>query len=374
MSAVIFTHTRYQAEQLFPFSLTTSVEDIPSGMLTNRRRWELIAGRKLQAVGGGQWIIPANLLPSMELIGLMQQLNNGAFLQLGENGAVIGLSHSGADFSGAPVAVLPEDALKWIEFGWNIFEYNQYLLHFDFALLTEGRGSAPIAAGNYAAAPENIFIEEGASLHCCILNAAEGPIYISKGALIMEGTCIRGPVFIGPQAVVKMGAKLYGGTTVGACCTVGSEIKNSVLFPFSNKAHDGYLGDSVIGHWCNLGAGTSNSNLKNTAGNIKVILPSGTHKAGMKCGVLMGDYSKTAINTSINSGTVIGVCSNVFGTGLTPKLIPSFSWGFNAETIYEADQALEHVERWMQTKKQQLTSETKQLITNIYNQTKTKRS
>lgn len=357
MSPVIFTHNHYQAEQLFPFSLTTSVEAISSGMLTNRRRWELLVQHELPPATGAGWIIPANLLPSEEMVRWLRNLKNGSFLQLGDTGAVIGLSAGGSSFSGEPVAVLPDNAFRMIEFGWHIFEYNQYLLHFDFALLTKGRVSAPAGAGNYVAAPGNIFIEEGATVRFCSLNAEEGPIYISKEALVMEGTCIRGPVFIGANAVVKMGAKLYGGTTIGSHCTVGSEIKNSVLFPFSNKAHDGYLGDSVIGRWCNLGAGTSNSNLKNTAGNIKVTLPGGSYKTGIKCGVLMGDYSKTAINTSINSGTVIGVCSNVFGAGLTPKLIPSFSWGYSTQTIYEVEQALEHIERWMQTKKQQISNE-----------------
>ncbi|ANH80751.1 sugar-1-phosphate guanyl transferase [Niabella ginsenosidivorans] len=375
MSPVTFTHNHYKEEQLFPFCLTTRVEDIPSGMLSNRKRWELIVEQELPSGSGGEWVVPANLLPSEELIALLKNFKEGDFLELDREGgaAIIGLGKSHKAFSGKPVEVLTGNALRWLEFGWNIFEHNAYLLHFDFRLLTQGRNSVPVPDGNRFTG-NAVFIEEGASVRFAVINAEEGPVYIAKNALIMEGTCIRGPVFIGENAVVKMGTRIYGGTTVGYCCTVGGEIKNTVFFPFSNKAHDGYIGDAVIGRWCNLGGGTSNSNLKNTAGNISVILPSGVYKAGMKCGVLMGDYTRTAINTSINSGTVIGVCANVFGKGLTPKWIPSFSWGYNDAVLYEAEKILEHLERWMQTKKQTMTTREKEQITHIYYQTKTKKS
>ncbi len=319
------------------------------------------------------WFIPANLLPSRQLIERLRCFSKGDFIILA-NGQPIGYGESEAGFSGALVAGLPADAVDFIEYSWQLFERNAGLLHFDFSLLTDQELSAPLDAGNRLAGEENIFVEAGADVRFSMINATEGPVYISKNALVMEGTCIRGPVFIGEHAVVKMGTRIYGGTTIGAFCTVGGEIKNSVLFPFSNKAHDGYLGDSVIGKWCNLGAGTSNSNLKNTAGNIRVTLPSGTYNAGIKCGVLMGDYSKAAINTSFNSGTVTGVCANIFGKGLTPKWIPSFSWGDDAATIYDLSKALEHLERWMQTKKQSMTEAEKELITHIYNQTKTEKS
>ncbi|WP_300599648.1 putative sugar nucleotidyl transferase [Niabella sp.] len=373
MSAVIFTHTQYQAEPLFPFSLTTAVEAIPGGMMTNRRRWERIVENDLKNGTDARWFIPASLLPSQQLVDQLRAFSPGDFLQF-ESGAIIGYGASEADFSGSPVELLPQTPVDFIRYGWDIFEQNARLLHFDFTLLSQGREPAPLAAGNQVTNGAQVFIEPGADVRFSFINAEEGPVYISKNALIMEGTCIRGPVFIGEGAVVKMGTRIYGGTTIGAFCTVGGEIKNSVLFPFSNKAHDGYLGDSVIGRWCNLGAGTSNSNLKNTAGNIRITLPSGRYQAGMKCGVLMGDYSKAAINTSFNSGTVTGICANIFGKGLSPKWIPSFSWGYNDDTLYELPQALIHLERWMQTKKQILTTAEKEHITHIYNQTKTKKS
>jgi hypothetical protein len=163
-----------------------------------------------------------------------------------------------------------------------------------------------------------------------------------------------------------MGAKIYGATTIGPNCTVGGEIKNSILFGFSNKAHDGYLGDAIIGEWCNLGAGTTNSNLKNNASDIKVYTPSGQISVGLKCGVMMGDYSRTAINSSINTGTVIGVCCNVFGNGLTPKYVPSFSWGSDGIQRYEFKKALADIENWKGLKDQSLSIDETSILNHIF--------
>jgi len=177
---------------------------------------------------------------------------------------------------------------------------------------------------------------------------------------------IRGPVAIGEGAVVKMGTKIYDGTTVGPNCVVGGEIKNSILFANSNKAHDGYLGNAVIGEWCNIGAGTSNSNLKNNASTVMSWTPAGPVEVGLKCGVLMGDYTTTAINTSINTGTVIGVCCNIFGNGLTPKYIPCFSWGSDGVERYEFDKALQSIQNWKQLKGQSITENEKIILKHIF--------
>jgi UDP-N-acetylglucosamine diphosphorylase / glucose-1-phosphate thymidylyltransferase / UDP-N-acetylgalactosamine diphosphorylase / glucosamine-1-phosphate N-acetyltransferase / galactosamine-1-phosphate N-acetyltransferase len=163
-----------------------------------------------------------------------------------------------------------------------------------------------------------------------------------------------------------MGTKLYGGTTIGPYCIAGGEIKNSVLFGFSNKAHDGYLGDSVIGEWCNIGAGTSNSNLKNNASAVVIWTPHGPREVGQKCGVLMGDYSRTAINTSINTGTVIGVCSNVFGSGLTPKYIASFSWGNDSLERYQFEKAIADVGNWKMFKGHSISDNEKKILKHIF--------
>jgi UDP-N-acetylglucosamine diphosphorylase/glucosamine-1-phosphate N-acetyltransferase len=222
--------------------------------------------------------------------------------------------------------------------------------------LTRGRQSAPIPPSVQVISPQSIFIEEGASISHSILNASTGPIYIGRNSNIMEGCLIRGPFALCESAVVKMGTKIYGATTIGPCSTAGGEIKNSVLFGYSNKGHDGYLGDSVIGEWCNLGAGTSNSNLKNNAGEVKVWNAGQFISAGLKCGLLMGDYSRAAINTSFNTGTVVGVCCNVYGEGLMPKYIPDFSWGVhNKGPKYAFEKALRDIENWKKLKNQSLT-------------------
>ena len=241
---------------------------------------------------------------------------------------------------------------------WHIFQFNAEALVDDYTLLTSGAVSQPIPPTVQAIAPENIFIEEGAVLQHCILNASTGPIYIGARAEIMEGSLIRGPFALCEGATVKMGTKIYGATTVGPYSVVGGEIKNSVIFGYSNKGHDGCLGDAVIGEWCNLGAGTSNSNLKNNAAEVRV-WDEPTRQfisAGTKCGLLMGDYSRSAINTSFNTGTVTGVCCNIFGEGLTPKCIPSFSWGYGPSPKYELEKALRDIEGWKRLKGQTLTN------------------
>jgi len=251
---------------------------------------------------------------------------------------------------------------------WHIFQLNAEALVDDYALLTSGRNSQPIPPSVQAIAPENIFIEEGAVLQYCVLNASAGPIYIGKGAEVMEGSLIRGPFALCEGATVKLGTKIYGATTIGPYSIAGGEIKNSVIFGYSNKGHDGYLGDAVIGEWCNLGAGTSNSNLKNNAREVQ-IWDIGSKRfvaAGTKCGLLMGDYSRSAINTSFNTGTVVGVCCNVFGEGLTPKYIPSFSWGFDNKQKYQLDKALRDIASWKRFKGRELTGAEVQNIQSIF--------
>ena len=211
----------------------------------------------------------------------------------------------------------------------------------------------------------NIFVEEGAILENCILNANEGPIYIAKNSKIMDGAILRGPIFIDEGSIVKMGATIYGGTSIGKKCVVGGEIKNSIINNFSNKAHHGYLGDSIIGKWCNLGAGTSTSNVKNNGSDVMLQLANAELNAGNKFGLLMGDYSRSAINTSFNTGTVVGTCCNIFTEGLTPKYIPNFSWGCKGER-YELPKAFTDIENWKIMKGETLSKEERELLKNLY--------
>ena len=201
--------------------------------------------------------------------------------------------------------------------------------------MTKGRISQTIPSFVTAISPENIFIEEGAILNPCILNASKGPIYIAENAEVMEGCMLRGPIALGKNAVLKMGAKVYGATTIGEGCKVGGEVSNVVFFANSNKGHDGFLGNAVIGEWCNLGADTNCSNLKNNYDTVKVWSEHENKlvSTGLQfCGLMMGDHSKSGINTMFNTGTVVGVSSNIFGSSFPDKFVPSFSWGAAEET------------------------------------------
>ncbi|MEQ1555128.1 MAG: glucose-1-phosphate thymidylyltransferase, partial [Ferruginibacter sp.] len=212
---------------------------------------------------------------------------------------------------------------------------------------------------------QDVFVESGAKINNCILNASTGPIFIDANTEIMEGSMIRGPFYLGKNSVVKMGTKIYGATTIGPNCVVGGEIKNSILFGNSNKAHDGYLGDSVIGEWCNIGAGTSNSNVKNTGGDVAYNLPKNEFKinAGNKAGLLMGDYSRAAINTSFNTGTIVGVCCNIFGNEMPKRLVKNFTWGTEK---YLFEKVICDINNWKKMKEQSITLDETELLNRLW--------
>lgn len=389
MNKILFTEEYCQPENLYPFTLTRQIQDIRLGILTIREKWELALGlpsfdryeddykdldraitAEKAACDGTCYMIHGNVLPSAALVRAVRKLKNGEFISLnGTTGIVFCFSQKeiGEQYQiRVTEPVIFKGEVSMIEMPWHIFQKNDHAIREDFVNITTGRKSQLISPTNRVSRPENIFLEAGARVEHSILNASDGPIYIGKNAEVMEGAIIRGPFAMGEQSVVKMGAKIYGGTTLGPHCVAGGEIKNSVIFGFSNKAHDGYLGDSVIGEWCNLGAGTSNSNLKNNASHVRVWTPRGEMDAGLKCGVIMGDYTRTAINTSLNTGTVIGACCNVFGHGLTPKYIPSFSWGSEGVDRYRFEKALQEIEGWKKLKSQSITDSEKSILTYIF--------
>ncbi len=389
MKKIVFTEEFCSPENLFPFTLTRQIQDIRVGILTIREKWEHYLGFPSFDKNEGDYkdqdraitidesigddiiyLIHGNILPTPSLVKQVLKLKPGQFLSLAEKESIVYCISknevAGPDNIRVSRAVDVKEEIREIKFPWDIFQKNHWAIEKDFELLTKGRKSARISSTNKLKKPGNIFIEKGAQVEHCFLNATDGPIYIGKNALVMEGSMLRGPLSIGEGAVVKMGARIYGATTIGPYCTVGGEIKNAVFFSYSNKAHDGYVGDAVIGEWCNLGAGTSNSNMKNNASVVQIWTPHGTVSAGMKCGLFMGDYSKTAINTSINTGTVIGVCANVFGQGLTPKYIPSFSWGSEGVERYEFDKALSDIQNWKALKDGSLFENEKKLLKHIF--------
>jgi UDP-N-acetylglucosamine diphosphorylase/glucosamine-1-phosphate N-acetyltransferase len=370
MNKIIFTEEFCQPENLHPFTLTRQIQDIRVGILTIREKWEKMLDlpsydkkeddykdldRSINisdAVndGGICFMIHGNLLPTPKLVRAINKLENGEFLSVnGNEGIVFRFTKNEIQekhkIKIKKAITIREETIS-IQYPWHIFQLNDWAIRQDFDLLTKKRKSQPVSKTNKIIKPSSIFIEKNVKLEHCILNASAGPIYIGKNAEVMEGSIIRGPAAICEGSLLKLGAKVYGATTLGPYSTGGGEIKNSVLFGYSNKAHDGYLGDSVIGEWCNFGAGTSNSNMKNNAGEVRLWTPNGRIDAGKKCGVMMGDYSRTAVNTAINTGTVIGVCCNVFGNGLTPKYIPSFSWGSEGVNRYGFEKALEDIEAW----------------------------
>lgn len=323
---------------LFPFTHTRHVAEIRVGILTIKEKWQKLGFTvHLQNTDlpAGSLTVAANIIPFKK--------NYKQVLEPGLSDACI-LKHP-----------------------WQIFQFNDLALREDFELLTAGRITAPVSSSNQTIGTNDIFLEEGAIVEHCIINASTGPVYIGKNALVMEGSMIRGPFAICENAVLKMGSRVYGATTLGPNCVGGGEIKNSVFFANSNKAHDGYLGDSVIGEWCNLGAGTSNSNVKNTGGDVKYITGKNMQgiSAGNKAGLLMGDYSRAAINTSFNTGTVAGVCCNIFGKDVPDRYIENFSWG---KERYIFDKALNDIGNWKKMKGQQLTAQETALLTKLYHE------
>lgn len=376
MEKIVFTEEFCNPRQLFPFTLTRAVADLRVGALTIREKWERLLGfpsfnkeegghprsNTLQIDAGiGKdiiYLIQSNILPSQALVKQVQGLRPGEYLSLpDQDNFILCISRKqviDANRVKMERAVPVTADFRQIRLPWDIIRQNAWAIDQDFSLLTAKRKSqgAPRTTGMINAA--RIFIEKGARVEHCILNATEGPIYIGNGANVMEGSLLRGPIAIGEGATVKMGTRIYGATTIGPGCTVGGELKNCVLFAYSNKAHDGYLGDSVLGEWCNLGAGTSNSNVKNNASEVRVYTPEGVLGAGNKCGMFMGDYSRTAINTSINTGTVIGASCNIFGAGIPPKYVPSFAWGLEGGQRYDLEKALEHIANWKKMKGQEL--------------------
>lgn len=364
---IAFSDKYVDTARLYPFTLTRKAEDIRVGIFTIKEKWEKLLGAQIMqysAMAANGLIIASNVLPTKELLAKAKKLKAGQAI-CDEEGNI--LVYHALQTSGKFTDIITIDACMRIAFPWHIFQLNARAIALDFELIKKGRKRMLVDDSVHISNKKNVFIEKGAIVKHTIINADEGPVFIEKGALVMEGCLLRGPLYIGTGAVVKMGTRIYGATTIGPGCTVGGEIKNSVLFAFSNKAHDGYLGDAVIGEWCNIGGGTSNSNLKNTAGDITVHLQGKKFIAGKKCGVLMGDFSRTAINTSINSGTVVGVSANVFGCGLTPKYIPSFSWGFDSAVKYELNKALKDAGEWKKFKKSVLTESEIKNLTNIYN-------
>jgi len=364
--------------QLYPFTHTRAVSAIRSGIFTPQERWERITGDKvliqtsksIQPLYGIPDITSNTLWIDSALVINASIIEQITTLQAGQciydtTGFIAGVGTTNDINDYASPTKLEEQ--QRFHYASDLIAFNDAQLRFDYDLLTSGKTSEPIPDSCSATNKDQIFIEKNATLLNCHLNASTGPIYIASGAEIQEGSSIRGPFVLLKDACVKMNTVVYGATTIGPKCIIGGEVKNSILFGYSNKAHHGYLGDSVIGEWCNLGAGTSNSNVKNTAGKISVWDESANANryVGNKMGVCMGDYVKTAINTSITTGATIGVGANVFCAGLTPNVVPHFSWGID-NTTYQIDKLIEDTANWKAFKNEPFTYIEKQLISSTF--------
>jgi UDP-N-acetylglucosamine diphosphorylase/glucosamine-1-phosphate N-acetyltransferase len=344
---------------LLPFTFTRPVADILIGIMTIRQKWEMHLGsttttlteeylsEKFPMVELEENVmINASFLPNAILAEMVSDLKTNQAIFKGDE--VIAFytdeNQEEVDFDSYEIIEFDGHCLT-VEHTWDIFSKNGDAIREDFEFLTEDRKSQPIPKSVNVIAPENIFIEEGAKLEFVTLNASLGPIYIGKNSEIMEGSVIRGPFALCENAQVKMQAKVYGATTVGPYSRIGGEVKNSVLFAYSNKGHDGFLGDSVLGEWCNIGADSNNSNLKNNYEEVKIwsYETEGFAKTGLQfCGLMMGDHSKCGINTMFNTGTVVGVSANIFGSGFPRNFVPSFSWGgASGFTTYVTKKAFE---------------------------------
>ena len=351
---------------LLPFTYTRPVAEIRIGILTLREKWEKHLGLTTTTITEEYLeekypmveleeniMINASFIPTVALVAQVKKLKANEAIFKGDDVIAFFTTDSQEEINFEAYQQYDfDDELLQVKNTWDIFSLNDRAIQQDFDLITEDRTSQPIPEGVQAINPENIFIEEGAKLTFATLNATDGPIYIGENAEIMEGVVVRGALAMCENSVLKLGAKVYGATTIGPFCKVGGEVNNSVLFGYSSKGHDGFLGNSVIGEWCNLGADTNNSNLKNNYAAVKLwdYNTGRFAKTGLQfCGLMMGDHSKCGINTMFNTGTVIGVSVNIFGSGFPRNFVPSFSWGgASGFTEYKTNKVFEVAEVVMQ--------------------------
>ena len=386
MNYILFDGTVRDA--LLPFTFTRPVADIRIGILTIREKWEKYLGTTTTTITedylsvkypmvemGKNVLINSSFLPNKELVGLVEELKENEAVFYGEEVVAFFTTDSQeeVDLSTYKQIEFKEEVLR-VENTWDIFSKNEAAILEDFNFLTEGRESQPISKTNNLICPENIFLEEGAQVEYSILNATDGPIYIGKNAEIWEGSLVRGSLALCNNATIKMGGKIYGATTIGPFSKVCGEVSNSVIFGYSSKGHEGYLGNAVLGEWCNIGADSNNSNLKNNYAKVRLwnYASESFEQTGLQfCGLMMGDHSKTAINTMFNTGTVIGVNCNIYVPGFPRNFIPSFSWGgASGFTSYQPKRAFEVAKVMMARRGVEFNDVEADILTTVYELTK----
>ncbi|MDO6854919.1 GlmU family protein [Cellulophaga lytica] len=373
---------------LLPFTYTRPVAEIRIGILTIREKWEKFLGSTTSTITEDYLsdkfpmveleenvMINSSYLPNPSLVALIENLKENQVIYHKDNIVAFFAKEAQeeVDFNSYEEIFFEEDVLT-VEKTWDIFSKNEAALQVDFDLVTAGRKSAAISKTNTLINPDNIFIEEGAKVEYCMLNATKGPIYVGKDAEIWEGAMVRGPLALCNNAVIKMGAKIYGATTIGPYGKVCGEVSNSVIFGYSSKGHEGYLGNSVLGEWCNIGADSNNSNLKNNYAKVRLwnYDSESFEQTGLQfCGLMMGDHSKSAINTMFNTGTVVGVNVNIYVPGFPRNFVPSFSWGgASGFTTYGTKKAFETAKIMMARRNVEFTAEDEAILTHVFEETK----
>lgn len=373
---------------LLPFTYTRPVADIRIGILTIREKWEKYLGLTTTTVTEEYLeekypmvemeknvLLNASFLPTKPLVEMVKNLQANQAIFKGED--VIAFyttdNQDEVDFSSYDQIEFEDDIIQ-VKNTWDIFSLNDKAIRADFELITEGRKSQPIPETVNCVNRNDIFVEKGVKLTFATLNASTGPIYIGENAEIMEGVVVRGALAMCEHSVLKLGAKIYGATTLGPYSKVGGEVNNSVLFGYSNKGHDGFLGNSVLGEWCNIGADSNNSNLKNNYAEVKLWnYETGRFaKTGLQfCGLMMGDHSKCGINTMFNTGTVVGVSANIFGSGFPRNFVPSFSWGgASGFTEYKTNKVFEVADVVMKRRGIEFDEREKQILEHVFEETK----
>lgn len=385
---------------LLPLTATRPMGELRMGILTMREKWErhlrasvsYITQEYLQEkypirVEAENLIVNGGVLPNEALCRRIERMGTNEALVF--DGELIAARLDEAQFE----ALIEDEEVRELQGTeldknipltrvtrlWDLFRLNEQAIAEDFQLLTQGRKSEPVSPTNQVLNPQQVFLEKGVKMEYCILNAANGPIYIGENAEVMEGCILRGPVSIGPDAILKMGARIYGPTTIGPGCRAGGEISRSIMQANANKAHDGYLGDSILGEWCNLGADTNTSNLKNNYSEVK-LWSYDTERfinTGLQfCGLVMGDHAKCGINTMFNTGTVVGVFANVFGAGYPRNFVPDFAWGGveSGYRTYRFSDACETAERVMARRNVVFNELDKAILYHVYDRTAKYRS
>jgi UDP-N-acetylglucosamine diphosphorylase/glucosamine-1-phosphate N-acetyltransferase len=381
---LVFSDAQYW-EDFLPLTFTRPVAEMRCGILTFSERWQKILKNTEISYFTENYLqnkfsnpeekeslfLVTNFLPTENVIQQIKDLKQGEALVYEDE--LIAARINMKDFSLNQIEKMTDikEELTFFKKPTDLFTYNHKAIDFDFELLTKGRISQELSSTNgFLGDKKDLFIEEGAQIEFSTLNTKTGKIYIGKNAEVMEGCNLRGPISLGEDSKFNLGAKIYGATTVGPHCKVGGEVNNIIIFGYSSKGHDGFLGNSVVGEWCNFGADTNSSNLKNNYGHVKLwnYRTKAFEDTGLQfAGLIMGDHSKTAINTQLNTGTVVGVASNIFKEGFPPNLVENFSWGgFKDDERFKLDKAYEVAERAMARRKVALTDEDKAIFKFIF--------